>query len=380
MYTVADYGQMIADRARTDAYAEALRRTVRPDSVVLDIGTGTGMFALLACQYGARKVYALETDDVIHLARGLAAANGYAERIQFVQEPSTRVSLPEKADILVSDLHGLLPLFERHIPTVIDARERLLAPGGRMIPQRDLLRAAVATLPDSCSRFRQPFATNAYGLDLSAGQRAITNFLHRLAIKPEHLLTEPQTWAVLDFSAIQSPNVKAELNWTMQRDGTGHGLSVWFDAELLDGIGFSNAPGIACKVYGQGFLPWSSPVELHSGDTVSVALQANLVGDDYVWSWNSDIHDAAGATRRQFRQSTLQGALFSTAQLRRHADHHVPQRNAEGDLDLKILELMDGNTSLEEIARRITAQYPDRFATTQEALNHVWKLSKQYSR
>jgi hypothetical protein len=34
---------MIADRIRTDAYSEALRQVVQPSSVVLDIGTGTGI-------------------------------------------------------------------------------------------------------------------------------------------------------------------------------------------------------------------------------------------------------------------------------------------------------------------------------------------------
>ncbi|MDH3444335.1 MAG: 50S ribosomal protein L11 methyltransferase, partial [Deltaproteobacteria bacterium] len=56
MYSIFDYGSMIADHVRMDAYARALRRAVTADSVVLDIGTGTGIFALLACQFGARRV------------------------------------------------------------------------------------------------------------------------------------------------------------------------------------------------------------------------------------------------------------------------------------------------------------------------------------
>jgi Ribosomal protein L11 methyltransferase (PrmA) len=59
------YGRMIADIGRTAAYADALRRHVTPESVVVDIGTGTGVFALLAARLGARKVYAIEADDAI---------------------------------------------------------------------------------------------------------------------------------------------------------------------------------------------------------------------------------------------------------------------------------------------------------------------------
>ena len=74
-YTVADYGAMIVDPVRMDRYARALEQAVRPDAVVVDIGTGTGIFALLACRFGARRVYAIEPDDVIQVAREIAGAN-----------------------------------------------------------------------------------------------------------------------------------------------------------------------------------------------------------------------------------------------------------------------------------------------------------------
>jgi predicted RNA methylase len=45
-YSIGDYGDMIADKARMDPYAYALKSLIRPDSVVLDIGTGAGIHAL----------------------------------------------------------------------------------------------------------------------------------------------------------------------------------------------------------------------------------------------------------------------------------------------------------------------------------------------
>lgn len=71
MYSVDSYGRMIRDAGRTSAYARALRAAVKSDSVVLDIGTGPGMLALLACRCAARKVYAVESDEVIALAKQL---------------------------------------------------------------------------------------------------------------------------------------------------------------------------------------------------------------------------------------------------------------------------------------------------------------------
>src|SRR5260221_7971762 len=94
-YDIYSFGRMIQDRVRTDAYAEALRRSVGASSVVLDMGTGVGIWALLACQFGARKVYAVDPNDAIQIAREIAAANGYASKIEFIQDLTTRITLPE---------------------------------------------------------------------------------------------------------------------------------------------------------------------------------------------------------------------------------------------------------------------------------------------
>src|SRR5689334_15245373 len=134
MYSPSGYCAMIADGVRTAAYAEALRRAVKPGAVVLDIGTGTGIFALLACRSGARRVYAVEPDPAIQVARATAEANGCADRITFLQDLSTRLTLPESADVIVADLRGVLPLFGHHLPSLADARRRHLAPGGTLIP------------------------------------------------------------------------------------------------------------------------------------------------------------------------------------------------------------------------------------------------------
>ena len=95
---------------RLAAYREALEKAVTPGCVVADIGTGIGIFAVLACQLGARRVYAIEPDPVIEVGREIAADNGVADRIEFIAELSTDISLPEPVDVIVSDLGGVLPI------------------------------------------------------------------------------------------------------------------------------------------------------------------------------------------------------------------------------------------------------------------------------
>src|ERR1700681_4015560 len=148
MYSLIGYGEMIADRVRIDAYVQALRQAVRPGAVVVDIGTGPGIMAVLACQLGASRVYAIESDEIIQVARTIAAANCCADRIEFIEDLSTKVTLPIRADVIVSDMRGVLPLFGHHIASIADARRRFLAPAGTLIPRKDTIWASIVEAPE----------------------------------------------------------------------------------------------------------------------------------------------------------------------------------------------------------------------------------------
>jgi type I protein arginine methyltransferase len=318
MYSLRFYGQMLADAPRMDAYAAALRQTVKPDSMVMDLGSGPGVFALLACKLGARRVYAVEPDSVISLARDAAAANGFADRIEFFENLSTEISLPEPASIIISDLRGVLPWFQQHIPSIIDARARLLARGGVLIPHRDILWAAVVEAPDRYEEIVGPWQNNKFDLDLSAGTRLITNTWRKTRIKPEQLLAEPICWATIDYYEVDTPDIRAEICWQAARNGTAHGVAVWFDSELVDGIGFSNHPGAPEMIYGNGLFPFSQPVEVMEGERIVLRLAAKMVEDDYVWRWDTDFFARDDShPKTSFKQSTFFGVPLSRAQLQK---------------------------------------------------------------
>lgn len=382
MYSLELYGAMMADERRVAAYSQALRRAIRPESVVLDLGCGAGIMTLLACRLGARRVYAIEADDVIQVAKEIAKANGCAERIVFIQDLSTRVSLPERVDVVFSDLRGVLPLYQRHIPSIADARRRFLAPGGVLIPRQDTIWAAPLEAPQVFQRLRAGWETSRDGLDLEAGLRYATNELHRERFAPEQLLAEPGRWATLDYGVIEDANVSGDLQWTIHRAGTGHGFVAWFDAVLAEGVSFSNAPEEPETVWGSAYFPWGDAVPLAVGDTVSVRLAADLVAENYVWSWETRVLEGGDASRVKagFQQSTFFGMLLSPEHLRRHASDHVPALSQEGEIDRLVISMMDGKSCLEEIARRLAQQFPGRFANWKQALTRVGELSQKYGR
>jgi protein arginine N-methyltransferase 1 len=381
MYSLGDYGMMIADHARIDAYAQALRKRVRPGSVVLEIGTGPGIFAVLACQLGASHVYAIEPNDIIQVARDIAVANGCADRIEFIQDISTRVKLPTRADVIVSDLRGILPFYQHHIPSIVDARSRFLAPGGSLIPHIDKVWVTIIKASKPYTNIVDPWARNSLGQDLSPAQKLAVNNFSKIPVTCDQHLTAPQLWKTLDYATVENPDAQGELEWTIERAGTGHGIAVWFDTELADDVGFScgDTPG---GIYGSLFFPWEQPVPLAVGQTVRVALEARLVEDDYVWRWTTSVQSVDDAKKNtiRFDQSQLAGAPLSLATLQKIASDYVPELSEEGLLDRSILELIDGRATLEEIAGKLTLKFPQRFAGWRDALTAAGILSRKYSR
>lgn len=380
MYSINGYGHMIADAVRMEAYVGALRAKVKPGAVVLDIGTGTGIFALIACQLGARRVYAIEPSDAIAVGREIARANGYGATIEFIQGLSTAVTLPERADVIVSDLRGVLPFCTRHLPAIADARRRHLAPGGTLIPQRDTLWLACVEAPEAYAHVAGPWFEGAYGLDLRAAFDIVTNTWERAGIRPEQVVSEPRQLGVIEYTTVESADFVATVRSAVTRAATAHGFCAWFDATLAEGIAFSNAPGRPEAIYGKAFFPWSEPVALLPDDQVTVTLKADLIGEDYTWSWNTRVADGADRTKAQFRQSSFYGEPLAPAQLRKQSAAHVATLNDDGIIARETLRMMQEGAALGDIARHLAQRFPGRFASWQDALSHVGELSTRYSR
>ena len=379
-YDISSYGAMIADSGRIDAYREALRGLVRPGSTVLDLGAGTGIYALIACTLGAEKVYAVEPSDSIGLARKIAHDNGFAERIEFIQDLSINVTLPAPVDVMVSDLRGVLPLFRRHIPTIADARQRLLARDGTMIPGRDHIHAAIVETPDTYAKIVAPWETNNDGVDMRAAREIVVNQWRKASIDPAELLSAAQPFVTFDYGSIVEPDVEGTLEFSTERSGVAHGVALWFDAELTATTRFSNAPGAAELIYGQAFFPFPEAVAVSAGARVEVSMKADLVGDDYIWRWDTQIESADAAGARGFCQSSFLGAPLSADTLHKLAADFVPTLSDAARIELEAMRLMDGKRPLADIVELLMQRFPDAFANRRAAFDRIAAVSQRCSR
>src|SRR5262249_12830463 len=101
---------------------------------------------------------------------------------------------------------------------------------------------------------------------------------------------------------------------------------------------------------------------------------------DYVWSWETQVHShRIEEPRTHFRQSTFWGASLAPGQLVRRSSGYQPKLKKDGEIDLQIVQLMDGSHSNGEIAKVLQERFPDRFRSYREALTRIGDLAERYS-
>jgi protein arginine N-methyltransferase 1 len=272
----------------------------------------------------------------------------------------------------------VLPLFNGHLRSVIDARTRLLAPGGTLIPAADTLYAAVVELPEKYGERLPPFSADGT-VKLDVLQRFMTNTWEKVRCKPEQLLTKPEPRATIDNRTVSGDDFNGTVRLTAHRAGRGHGLAVWFDATLSDGVTFSNAPDQPELVYGAAFFPWTEPVDVRQGDAVCVQIDARHVGDDYVWRWNSDVFAGDASTpKARFQQSTFYGQPLATAKLAKGAAAEAVVVSEDGQVEKFVLQAMDGAATNQTIARALMDRFPRRFPDFNDALGRVGSVARRF--
>ncbi|KAL6747497.1 S-adenosyl-L-methionine-dependent methyltransferase [Haematococcus lacustris] len=204
---------MLEDKPRTTAYQRALEGNpaLLRGKVVMDLGCGSGILSLFAARAGAARVVALEASQrMAMLAQQVAASNRLgAEAGGPVHVLHSRLedlsALPEgmdKVDVLVSEWMGYGLLFESMLDSVLQARDRWLAPGGVLLPDRATLYLAGA----SSAALGTAFWQDVYGFDMSVIGQAVAAGRQGqpqvLVVDPAHLTTNTVELKALDLMAM----------------------------------------------------------------------------------------------------------------------------------------------------------------------------------
>jgi len=248
---------LLSHRSRLSKFQRALQKVVRPESRVVDIGTGTGVLALIAAKAGAKSVTAVDVNrESLNYARKAAEINGLSQRVRFVESHFEDYVHEEQADIVVCEMLSSMLLVEQQVPACAHAAKRILKPGGIILPAS----ASVYAVPVECHSLLERFSL----FDLEFPK--VPQTLGKGDAKD---LSDAVLVAKFDFS---TPDVPAEvdemLEYTIIEDGVLHGLVGFFKAQLYEDITLGMDDG-----WRELFLPLAEPVEVSKGARVSVQLR-----------------------------------------------------------------------------------------------------------
>lgn len=304
-YNARAYGRMLADPLRKAAFVSAMTTHIKPDSVVLDLGAGSGILSLLACRLGAAKVYAVDPNPLVWLLAEGARANGFADRVEILCGDSREVDIGRVVNVIIADIRGPLPLVGGSFDVVADACKRFLKPGGVVLPQMDRMFLAPVSEHKFMSDWKALWASADLGIDISALGRAEFGDAVRSQAGCEDFLAEPQLWGTFHWAPRSHIEQAPELCFEIVADGELHGFIEWFDLDFGDDVVLTNAPGEPDLVYGRASFLLSDPVHVKKGYKVSVALRVHPLANREIWTWAGKIRDAQGALVGSFSESTL---------------------------------------------------------------------------
>ncbi|RDD44130.1 Protein arginine N-methyltransferase 7 [Trichoplax sp. H2] len=265
------YGDMLHDKERNVQYDQAIQKAVQayldvnPSSSscnVLDIGTGTGLLALMAARAGAKKIYACEAfQPMAQLAQKIITENRYQDNIKIIQKRSTSMTADDdmdgcKADLIVMEIFDSELIGEGVLGTMLHAQQNLVKPNCVSVPAaaKIYVQACESKFLQKCCNLNPVKRTESCDWEFAVPQSFTDNNFYpssafcmhvdQLYPKDIKLLTSPIEALTFDFcSPIKSQmsvrrvegkdneftiSGRRTLELTAIEDGVCHGLLFWW--------------------------------------------------------------------------------------------------------------------------------------------------------
>ena len=290
---LAEHEEMLNDTVRVQAYHRGVHRSVQPGDVVLDVGTGTGLLAFMASRAGAKKVYAVEHSDFIEVAREIGRHNGFTN-IEFVQANSREFTPPEPIDVVLHEQMGDELFNENMLQNLLDLRDRVLRPGGRILPARFRLFVEPVSFHESMRVRRFWNIDLPDEIDLSGIQESLvaakfdTGRNEVFWARPGSVAAIVGTPApVLEFDLhalddIESIPTDHLVERTATTDAIVDGACIWFEAEFDDTTVLTTSPLAPLTSWGNRVFRLDREVGV--GESVRLHLHMGQLVEPSTWS------------------------------------------------------------------------------------------------
>mgnify|MGYP001812777479 CR=1 FL=1 len=275
---------MLADTPRNDAYLAMINRHAKGRRI-LDIGTGTGLLAMMAVRAGAEHVYACEVNpNKADLARDIIAQNGMSDAITVLNAYSLDLDkdrdLDGGVDCVLSELYTANIIGESLIQAMAHAQKELTLPGAIILPPKVSVMGALA----HCD-LGAPIGDVA-GFDLSLLERQLN--YHALIDPKDAVQYQNGPGEVLcDIEFLPDTPIAMRgrsITSLTSNGGTVSGVLYWMRIEFDADIHYENQPGGDRRYHWSvRFEPFDQPRETAAGETIPVGCAHN---SNEILIWN----------------------------------------------------------------------------------------------
>lgn len=372
---IAEQAWLLLDTVRVSAYAQAIRETVTPDDVVVDVGTGSGILAVLAAKAGARKVYAIERGGVADLAERVFRENGVSDRIELLRMDARDARFPQPPTVIVTETLGALGI-EEDIVSLLKLLRARCAPNAKLIPH--MLRMYIAPLSDpqladSLTRLDAQEGVSLAEVRTRVGQRVSVRRIPAAYLAGERVCFASHALAHDSLADTYSARLVAARSCEI------NSLATWFEADLSPGVMLTNAPDAPWTSWTQLTLPLDPPLVVTEGDAIDVELAPRVAAGRNLYRWTAEIADDPKGERRE--GDSMRSAGGALADFARQLGLEITSgERLIGSPRLDAWNAMSEGSlraplpTIDALAARLLAAMPERYADLGDAREEALSL------
>jgi SAM-dependent methyltransferase len=279
------------DSVRNEAFEAAIARVVKPESRVLDLGSGSGIWACVAARAGAKRVVAIEYSDLALEAHKTVARNQLDHVVEVIRADIRDVQLAREFDVIIHELVGGLVWEEDMVELTHVARERFLVDGGVLLP--GIVRVYMCPWQFAGDRPKRSDWGTVCGIDVShmyeselaqwrANRRATC--LH--GIDGRGMLARPQLVHTSRLGIDREPYpTELRFDFIGERAAVATGVLGYMEIELDADHIIHTGPQDPPTSWGHIYVPAEQPLEIVAGARYEVRVAVHHAPNQWDVRW-----------------------------------------------------------------------------------------------
>jgi len=273
------HASMINDDDRNNFYLSALKTVINTSSSVFEIGTGSALLSILAANLGAKEINTCETNSIMaNTATKIIADNNLSKKINVIQKKSNDIIVGEdinkSADVLVSEIFSSNLLSEDVLPSLEDAKKRLILKDAKIIPEYASIMISLFGGDDIGKNI---YTEKFENIKLKKFNSIIAkkHILHRQDLKIDLM---SNAFEVFRFDFVNKNNFPPEnkkIKIAAIKKGRSYGIIQWIKLEMGNGLKHENHPTNLTKASGwqKVLYIFDDPIELSIGQKVVITAK-----------------------------------------------------------------------------------------------------------